>query len=81
MFFGKSKLLYGARFEVLTAVVMKSSVFWDITPCNPVKVNRRSGGTCLALRCFNCCLLHAGVLFGLLFKPEDGGDMFRRIVG
>jgi hypothetical protein len=21
-------------FEVLTAVVMKSSIFWDITPCN-----------------------------------------------
>jgi hypothetical protein len=25
-------------FEVLTAVVMKSSVFWDITPCSPLKV-------------------------------------------
>jgi hypothetical protein len=24
-----------ATFEVLTAVVMKSSVFWDITPCSP----------------------------------------------
>jgi hypothetical protein len=32
--------------EVLTAVVMKSSVFWDITPCGPLKVNRRLGGTC-----------------------------------
>jgi hypothetical protein len=32
-------------FEVLTAVVMKSSVFWDITPCNPLSVNRRFGGT------------------------------------
>jgi hypothetical protein len=28
-------------FEVLTAVVMKSTVFWDITPCSPLKVNRR----------------------------------------
>jgi hypothetical protein len=34
-------------FEVLTAVVMKSSNFWDITPCSPLKVNRRFGGTCL----------------------------------
>jgi hypothetical protein len=33
-------------FEVLTAVVMKSSVFRDITPCSPLKVNSRFGGTC-----------------------------------
>jgi hypothetical protein len=30
-------------FEVLTAVVMNSSVFWDIMPCSPLKVNRRFG--------------------------------------
>jgi hypothetical protein len=24
-------------FEVLTAVVMKSSTFWDITQCSPLK--------------------------------------------
>jgi hypothetical protein len=29
-------------FEVLTPVVTKSSVFWDITPCSPLKANRRS---------------------------------------
>jgi hypothetical protein len=28
-------------FEVLTTVVMKSSIFQDITPCSPLKVNRR----------------------------------------
>jgi hypothetical protein len=32
-----------AGLEVFRAVVMKSSVFWDITP---LKVNRRFGGTC-----------------------------------
>jgi hypothetical protein len=32
-------------FEVLTAVVMKISIFWDITPCSPLKVNRRFGET------------------------------------
>jgi hypothetical protein len=32
--------------EVLTAVVMRSSLVWDITPCNPVKVNPRVEGTC-----------------------------------
>jgi hypothetical protein len=26
-------------------VVMKSSVYWDITPCNPVKLNQRFTGT------------------------------------
>jgi hypothetical protein len=25
---------------------VKSCIFWDITPCNPLKVNRRFGGTC-----------------------------------
>jgi hypothetical protein len=30
-------------FQVLTAVVMKSPIFWDITPCSPLKVNRRFG--------------------------------------
>jgi hypothetical protein len=29
--------------EVLTAVVMKSIIFWDITPCSQLKVNRRFG--------------------------------------
>jgi hypothetical protein len=32
-------------FEVLTAVVMKSTIFWDIMPRIPLKVNRRFGGT------------------------------------
>jgi hypothetical protein len=31
--------------KIVTAVVMKSSIFWDITSCSPVKVNRRFGGT------------------------------------
>jgi hypothetical protein len=39
-----------AQFEVLIAVVMKISVFWDITPCSLVKVNRLLGGTSRILR-------------------------------
>jgi hypothetical protein len=31
-------------FEVLTAVVIKSNLFWDITPCSLLEVNRRFGG-------------------------------------
>jgi hypothetical protein len=33
-------------FEVLTTVVMKSSVLWDITLCTPPKVNQHFRGTC-----------------------------------
>jgi hypothetical protein len=79
-----SSCLVGA--EVLTAVVIKSSIFWGITPCSALKVNRRLGGTChLHLRGRRIrsasYRLHAGFFLGLLFDPEDGGDMFLRNVG
>jgi hypothetical protein len=31
--------------EVLTEAVMKSTIFWYIKPCNPLKVNSRFRGT------------------------------------
>jgi hypothetical protein len=49
-------------FEVLTAVIMKSTILWDI------KLSRVLLAT--------CC--HAGLLLGLFFDPKDGGDMFLR---
>jgi hypothetical protein len=48
----KPDSMYAARrvlfvgFEVLTAVVMKSSVFCDITPLSPVNVNGHFRGIC-----------------------------------
>jgi hypothetical protein len=60
-------------FEVLTAVVIKSPIFWDIGPSNLLKIDRPFGGTYPLLSCY---LLHAGFLLGLLFEPEDVGDMF-----
>jgi hypothetical protein len=36
----------GVGIEVLTAVVMKCSIFWDITLCSQLKVNRRFGEIC-----------------------------------
>jgi hypothetical protein len=27
-------------FEVLTPVVMRSTIYWDVTPCGPLKVSR-----------------------------------------
>jgi hypothetical protein len=56
--------------EVLTAVVMKRSVFWDITQCSPLKVNQSFVATCF----------HASILLGL-FGSENGGDNFLRNVG
>jgi hypothetical protein len=48
-------------------VVMKSTVFWDITPSYLLKVNWLA----LHASCF-----HAGFLFSLFFDPEDAGDRF-----
>jgi hypothetical protein len=33
------------RIRGLISVVMKSTVFWDMTPCSSLEVNRRFGGT------------------------------------
>jgi hypothetical protein len=66
------------------------TAFWDITPCSPLKINRRFGGTyrlhysgriisrpnrALLSTCF-----HADILFGL-FYSEDGDDMFLWNIG
>jgi hypothetical protein len=76
------------RFEVLTAVVTKGTIFWDITPCSPLKANRRFGETSPSSRSKNkparalfVTCFYAGFLLGLFFNPEDGRDMFLRNVG
>jgi hypothetical protein len=38
---GTRTRLYLVRFEVFTAVVMKSIIFWDVTPCSLLGFNRR----------------------------------------
>jgi hypothetical protein len=50
-------------------MVMKSSVFWDITPCSPLKVNRRFGETC---HVFSSAyhLLSGWFLAWLMFQPR-----------
>jgi hypothetical protein len=40
------KVFNGIGFEVLTAIVMKNSVFWNIMLCGPLKVNLHFRRTC-----------------------------------
>jgi hypothetical protein len=40
-------IFFKVGFKDLTPVVMKSSVFWNITPCSPLKIKGRFGGTFL----------------------------------
>jgi hypothetical protein len=64
-------------FEVLTTVVMKTAVFWDITPCSPLKVNRRFGET-------NRLHLQGRICRARNQREsmlQDGGNMFLRNVG
>jgi hypothetical protein len=60
---------------------MKSKIFWDITACGPLNVNRRFGGTYLLHvqdKPPACTLVSRCTYF---FDPEDRGDMFHRNVG
>jgi hypothetical protein len=50
-------------FEVLIAVVMKSTIFWDITPCSPLKASSA------------CHLLSRWFLLGLFFDPEGESNV------
>jgi hypothetical protein len=71
------------EFEVLIAVVMKSTIFWEIVPCSPLKVNRRFGETDVKAGGKHnsaCHPFHVGFLFGVFVDPEDIGDMFFRNV-
>jgi hypothetical protein len=66
----KYNFMASYRFDISTAVVIKCSVFWDITSYSPFKAKRCFGKTCLRL-----LLFHAGFLLGLFFNHEDGDDM------
>jgi hypothetical protein len=74
----RAGLLYDGS-EVLLLVTVKSSILWYTTPYCPVKFYRHFKGLCRK-QIAAYCMLHAGLLLGLLFDPEDGGDMFLRNV-
>jgi hypothetical protein len=81
------RLLRTVGLEVLTAVVMKSTTFWDIMPCSPLSVNRHFGGTYRLYLQGRKNRLSLPTAFTLVscsayfFDPEDWGDMFLRNVG
>jgi hypothetical protein len=62
------------EFEVLTAVVMKVAIFWDIAPYSPY-ITRRFGGT-YHLHPYASYLKANWFLARLIFDPEAGGDTF-----
>jgi hypothetical protein len=53
----------------------KSSILCDITLCSPLKSEEHVASIFRAEPAA-CYLLHAGFFLGLLFDPEDEGDMF-----
>jgi hypothetical protein len=59
-------------FLVLTSMVMKSSVSWEIMSYILLKVNKLYGGKCYSA----CYLPSAGFLVGLFFNLEDRGNVF-----
>jgi hypothetical protein len=66
-------------FEVLTAVGMKSSVCWDIAPCNPLKVSRRFGEKCrlhLQSPSINQAINHLAGLLATSFMLVSLGNFF-----
>jgi hypothetical protein len=58
-------VLYG--YKGINRAMVKSSIFWDITPCSPLKINRRFGGTCHLHLCFP--LLLRWFLARLILRP------------
>jgi hypothetical protein len=63
-------------------MVMKGSIFCDVTPCTSLKITRRFGGTCVSVEGQDKQkpnMKYAASRTWL--DPEDGGDMFFRNVG
>jgi hypothetical protein len=79
-----------AGFEILTLLVMRHYIFWDITTSISLKANLRFGGTFRlhfqVIRRETRTQHEAGIkqsscsLFGIFFDLSNGGNMFVRNV-
>jgi hypothetical protein len=59
----------------------RSYIFWDISPCSPLKVNRLFGGKCrLHLQCLTR-IQARNQHEACSFDPEDGDEIFIIDVG
>jgi hypothetical protein len=65
-------------FKAVRAMVMNSSIFWDVTPYGLLKVNKRFGGT---RRMLALLAVSFWFLLGLFIYPKDGSDIFLRNIG
>jgi hypothetical protein len=87
-----ANLLICIRFEVLTAVAMKSPIYYAITLCCPLKINQRFGRACLHVqgqakqeasvkKVPSRAMVHVPFFFSLFFDSYDGGYIILRNVG
>jgi hypothetical protein len=72
--------------EVLTVVVLKSFVLWNIMPCDLLKLNQNFREILVFLAIskieyFPYCLRLFGFLLEVILNPEDGGTIFLQNVG
>jgi hypothetical protein len=85
-------VLLPAGFELLTAVIIKSSIFRDIELCTSLKISQCFGGKSLvpqeritvmrvASRAFAPYLFQAGFLLGLFFDIDSRSVMSLQNVG
>jgi hypothetical protein len=71
----ETNFIKNAGFVVLTAVVKKGTMLWNIMPCSPLKVKRTSVEY-IASRALSVICFYTDFLLGLVFNPANGGDMF-----
>jgi hypothetical protein len=73
--FNSWEINFSEKFE------MKNITLWHITPCSPLKVNRRFGGTSSASKNKpSSNQRESRRQASHLLSPEDGDDMFLRNV-
>jgi hypothetical protein len=77
-----SKIIVECKISDSHSCDYEESVFWDIMPCGPLRINRRFGWTCLHLDGRRIShLLYAGFLLCIFVDPKDGSNGFHRNVG